>query len=572
MAKIIPLKDDTGAQFYPQTHERAVVDSNGVNLETKLANLTSDISLHYGELVTLRNSGKLIPGHYYRITDYTTTTTDTESRSAGHVYDVIVFALDENTLSEEAYAARHAGDSYFGSSNLTAWKLWYCLDNDTARFGWADNTNGKGVIYRMIDEWGNDLPYDYKNIQFKRYRVTAKSDFTDYLSGINGLFVGLPGENSYGLDVDTSAYKWYYTFTQLGQTWDDVTDASISGANANNSALGATSYSSTRTLNNAVFANGQALQTFILSVNSSSTQEFDRVSIDNKLGDNANYLSIFGACYRMNGKSLFRRNIIIGGCRHTSWGTNFQDNTIAVFDDNAFHDFTSAAHVANNVVYSVKSLWRFRVYDQVQRNKLYSTARQIVAVDLGNISDCVVYSTSGSYDFQRAKINFAASCELYGLIVDSSIALIQNCVFGTKGSQVSIEYCTIETRLGFCNFYGIVKNCSFASGMFTYLNVNAPLQYSSFAGIMSYVTIPTSPVSGGLISLVDIPGGVRGTSNSARVSLSAPEFYLTSVAGKNRIIRIESDSDGGVIATWRGASGVLTGKRTTDNGQTWTNL
>ena len=28
--------------------------------------------------------------------------------------------------------------------------------------------SGKGVIYRMIDEWGNDCPYDFKNIQFKR--------------------------------------------------------------------------------------------------------------------------------------------------------------------------------------------------------------------------------------------------------------------------------------------------------------------------------------------------------------------------------------------------------------------
>lgn len=41
MANIIPLKDNTGAQFYPQTHEKAVVDSNGVNLQTKLASITT---------------------------------------------------------------------------------------------------------------------------------------------------------------------------------------------------------------------------------------------------------------------------------------------------------------------------------------------------------------------------------------------------------------------------------------------------------------------------------------------------------------------------------------------------
>jgi len=41
MANIIPLKEESGAQFYPQTHEKAVIDSNGVNLQTKLANITT---------------------------------------------------------------------------------------------------------------------------------------------------------------------------------------------------------------------------------------------------------------------------------------------------------------------------------------------------------------------------------------------------------------------------------------------------------------------------------------------------------------------------------------------------
>lgn len=55
---------------------------------------------------------------------------------------------------------------YFANCNLNAWKIWYCLDNDASRFAWADSTNGKGVIYRMIDEWNNDCPYDFKNILF----------------------------------------------------------------------------------------------------------------------------------------------------------------------------------------------------------------------------------------------------------------------------------------------------------------------------------------------------------------------------------------------------------------------
>lgn len=41
MANIIQLKDSANAVFYPQTHEKAVIDANGVNLETKLANITT---------------------------------------------------------------------------------------------------------------------------------------------------------------------------------------------------------------------------------------------------------------------------------------------------------------------------------------------------------------------------------------------------------------------------------------------------------------------------------------------------------------------------------------------------
>ena len=121
----------------------------------------------YAELVNLRNTSKLTSGVFYRITDYITTTTQENTISAGHPFDVIVLALSENELSEQAWAIQHGGDTYFTNNDLTAWKIWYCIDNDTNRFAWADSTNGKGVIYRMIDEFNNDVPYDFKNIQFK---------------------------------------------------------------------------------------------------------------------------------------------------------------------------------------------------------------------------------------------------------------------------------------------------------------------------------------------------------------------------------------------------------------------
>ena len=135
------------------------------------------VSITWSELKALRDNSQLVAGTWYRITDYTCTTIQENTRSAGHIFDVIVRADSENKLNEEAFAIQHEGDYYFASSNLSAWKLWYSLDNDTTRFAWADAENGKGVIYRMIDEWNNDVPYDFKNINFKRYIIEANNAF-----------------------------------------------------------------------------------------------------------------------------------------------------------------------------------------------------------------------------------------------------------------------------------------------------------------------------------------------------------------------------------------------------------
>ena len=147
------------------------------NLEANYVGLAGDfnfgpkldiyVNITYTELAGLRNNAQLTSGVFYRITDYITTTTQENTRSAGHPFDVIVLALSENELSEQAWAIQHEGDNYFANNDLTTWKIWYCIDNDTNRFAWADSVNGKGVIYRMIDEFNNDVPYDFKNIQFK---------------------------------------------------------------------------------------------------------------------------------------------------------------------------------------------------------------------------------------------------------------------------------------------------------------------------------------------------------------------------------------------------------------------
>lgn len=143
-------------------NSQSVLGSGNIEIS---AGATS-VEITYSELKALRDGGNLVPGQQYRITDYQCTTVQTNTSSAGHQFDIIVTADSTNKLNEVARACLHSGDTYFASNKLEAWQLWYCLDNDTTRFAWADSTNGKGVVYRMIDEFNNDVPYDFKNILF----------------------------------------------------------------------------------------------------------------------------------------------------------------------------------------------------------------------------------------------------------------------------------------------------------------------------------------------------------------------------------------------------------------------
>ena len=176
-------------------------------------------------LKELRDIGDLKPGQWYRITDYQTTTTQLDTRSAGHQFDILVMAESVDVLSENAMAIQHTTDEddYFHDAKLEAWELKYCLDNDTDRFAWADAENGKGVIYQMKDEWGNQCGYDFKNIMFKRCYCEADAfDGEGRYLAIPGMEVGHDSETLPGQDDDN--YIWVYTFSCLASLEEDVED------------------------------------------------------------------------------------------------------------------------------------------------------------------------------------------------------------------------------------------------------------------------------------------------------------------------------------------------------------
>ena len=174
------------------------------------------LPLTHAELKALRDAGTLVPGQFYRITDYVTmvTTTSPSTRSAGHPFDIIVMALDATTLSELAWATQHDGDEYFKDARLEAWKIKYCLENG---FTWADAEGGKGVIYEMEDEWGNRCPYDFKNIQYKRWKAAIKDheEDPDLPTGIAGAYYAQYPARTGDVVVatDEEDFIWAFTFS-----------------------------------------------------------------------------------------------------------------------------------------------------------------------------------------------------------------------------------------------------------------------------------------------------------------------------------------------------------------------
>ena len=66
----------------------------------------------------------------------------------------------------------------FSGCDLSKWQIWYDIENNEQKYSWIDN-KCKGVIYRMIDEYGNDCPYDFKNIQFPRKMTNGMYDPTN---------------------------------------------------------------------------------------------------------------------------------------------------------------------------------------------------------------------------------------------------------------------------------------------------------------------------------------------------------------------------------------------------------
>ena len=182
----------------------------------------------YINLFLLKEQSKLSPGKLYRIIDYQTTTIQENTQVAGHQFDVVVLALTENTLSEEAWACKHDGDYYFENSNLSAWKIWYSLENDTNRFAWAKpNDLMWGVKKTMAFKWTEMYaPAGEEDMIFTRYpegdTVFTSGNYSDMpayaVQGVLGNKTVILYTDGYPLgDYDYARTLWDLDSSNVGQ-------------------------------------------------------------------------------------------------------------------------------------------------------------------------------------------------------------------------------------------------------------------------------------------------------------------------------------------------------------------
>ena len=296
----------------------------------KLNKMTSQVQeITWAELKALRDNSNLTSGQFYRITDYQCTTVQSDTRSAGNQFDIIVLALTNNTLLEQAWAALHSGDTYFANSNLSAWKLWYCLDNDTTRFAWADSTNGKGVIYRMIDEFNNDIPYDFKNIQFKHPRNTTEYPYYYYT------FASSTVEANTDLSLSTTQNIYLNKILpNINSSKQYINRILFIGSNCYGNTFGINCY------------NSSFLDTCYFNIfgNNCFENSFSSSCVCNTFRNNCSANNFRGGCTNNIFENYCRSNNLGTGCSYNIFGIDCQNN---IFGSYCSHNIFGNRYLTN---------------------------------------------------------------------------------------------------------------------------------------------------------------------------------------------------------------------------------
>ena len=154
--------------------------------------LSSDVlNVTYSELTNMIGDSLLTPGKFYRIIDFKTCydqpnydiykqpITTGNYKEGETIYPIIVFAISENNISQDAWQEDFPKD-----------KIRYEVGYETTEI-----TGGTayGRITERIDQWNNRTDYDHREILFKRYDTFAynSNPQAGTISVVNGVVSGI---------------------------------------------------------------------------------------------------------------------------------------------------------------------------------------------------------------------------------------------------------------------------------------------------------------------------------------------------------------------------------------------
>lgn len=142
--------DNNLTKFNPCMYDGLNLDKNTKSLQRILSEYTESLkNVTYAEIRSYIDNETLIPGKFYRIIDYCTTldtkiTHEYNIKSANNEFDIVVLALTNKTLSENAYAILRDTEISLNNQNII-------LENDNT-ITYSDNFNLN--VYEYDDQNG----------------------------------------------------------------------------------------------------------------------------------------------------------------------------------------------------------------------------------------------------------------------------------------------------------------------------------------------------------------------------------------------------------------------------------
>ena len=450
----------------------------------------------WAQLRDARDAGNLIPGQYYRITDYVTTSMAANTRSAGHPFDIIVRADSKNTLNEQAWAVKHDGDTYFKDARLEAWELKYNLDN----VQWSqqvgtlieDENDGYTALSIGTVDIGGETYILWDASEFEEsYGFTRMVSLTKEVGAEMWTYYPATGEK--GEDVQTSIAAIIGEYTEPGKgtiTWMKDEWDNIAGYD---------------------FKNIQQKRWKV-------TDELERDSLNGKylgvLNNLPEKLSIedeedfiwayLYSVYDYDGGTQDTTDHSLSGRVHD------MDTNFTVIDNNAF--------VWSSVNYDA---YDCKFSGSMQNNSFSGNVYQ------NSFSGNVLYNS-----FSGDVLYNSFSGSVYQNSFSGSV--YQNSFSGSvsyNSFSGSVSYNSFSGFVGNCSFSGYVGNCSF-SGDVNSCSFSGNLQNSMITGQLSNLHINASSGASGTINGLYTLGKIDSKTITVPTGAAYPTYAAMTTAGQ----------------------------------------